>query len=236
MTFSGKTILIVGGNSGIGLALQQQLTSQGAAVIVASRSKPASSEVIHISVDVTQDVSVLTDSLPEVVHGVAYCPGTINLKPFARLTEADFLYDWQVNAMGAVRVVQTLIPNLKKAQGASVLFYSSVAANMGMNFHSSVAMAKGALQGLTLSLAAEFASSKIRFNAIAPSLTDTPLAGGLLSSSEKREASAKRHPLGRVGTVQELGKISTFLLSSDADWITGQIISVDGGISVIKNM
>lgn len=239
MRFTGKNILIIGGTSGIGLALQKQLTEQGARVIVASRNTTQQLQeagIQHIGIDVAGDVSELTAALPDVLHGLAYCPGTITLKPFARLTEDDFTKDWQVNVMGAVRVLQAVIPNLKKAQGASVVLYSTVAATMGMNFHSSIAAAKGALQGLTLSLAAEYAAGKIRFNAVAPSLTDTPLAGTLLSTPEKREASDKRHPLGRIGTAEELAKISTFLLSEDAGWISGQIFHVDGGMSSLKTV
>jgi NAD(P)-dependent dehydrogenase (short-subunit alcohol dehydrogenase family) len=163
-----------------------------------------------------------------------YCPGTINLKPFARLTEQDFMHDWQVNVLGAVRVLQQAIKSLKKAQGASVVLYSTVAARVGMNFHASVATAKSAVEGLALSLAAEYASGKIRFNVVAPSLTDTPLAAALLSSPEKREASDKRHPLGRVGTPEELAAITAFLLSNQSAWISGQVLGVDGGMSSLK--
>ena len=237
MDFNGKNIIVVGGTSGIGLAVARQLQSQGANVIVASRKNSdelQASGIRHIVIDTTQDIGILTAELPEALHGVVYCPGTINLKPFARLTEDDFLQDWRVNFMGAVKVLQAAVPNLKKAQGASVVLFSTVAAGTGMNFHASIASAKGALEGLTRSLAAEFAASRIRFNAFAPSLCDTPLAGNLLATPEKREASDKRHPLGRVGTAEELAKMAVFLLSDDAAWITGQIMHVDGGMSALK--
>ncbi len=237
MDFNGKNIIVVGGTSGIGLAVARQLQSQGANVTVASRKNSdelQASGIRHIALDTTQDIGALTAELPEALHGVVYCPGTINLKPFTRLTEEDFLQDWRVNFMGAVKVLQAAVPNLKKAQGASVVLFSTVAAGTGMNFHASIASAKGALEGLTRSLAAEFAASRIRFNAIAPSLTDTPLAGNLLATPEKREASDKRHPLGRVGTAEELAKMAVFLLSDDAAWITGQIMHVDGGMSALK--
>lgn len=237
MDFNGKNILVVGGTSGIGLALAGQLQGRGANVTVASRKDPSglqASGIRHIVFDATQSAGALTGQLPETLHGVVYCPGTINLKPFARLTEEDFLHDWQVNFMGAVKVLQAAVPGLKKAQGAGVVLFSTVAAGTGMNFHASIASAKGALEGLTRSLAAEFAASRIRFNAIAPSLTDTPLAGNLLSTPEKREASDKRHPLGRVGTPDELARMAVFLLSDDATWITGQIMHVDGGMSALK--
>lgn len=234
--FEGKNILIIGGSSGIGLALAKQLTRQGATVINASRH--ASKELSqtgakHLGIDVTGDISALS-ALPDQLHGLVYCPGTINLKPFARLTEADFMHDLQVNLLGAVRVLQTSIKHLKKAQGGSVVFYSTVAARAGMNFHASVATAKSALEGLALSLAAEYAASHIRFNVIAPSLTNTPLAGNLLSSPEKKENADKRHPLGRIGTAEEIAALTSFLISESASWITGQVISVDGGMSAIK--
>jgi len=237
MDFNGKNILIVGGTSGIGLAVVQQLHSQGATVIVASRTDSPDLQALgikHIALDVTQNTDALSAQLPETLHGVVYCPGTINLKPFARLTENDFMHDWQVNVMGAIKVLQVAVPNLKKAQGAGVVLFSTVAAGTGMNFHASIASAKGALEGLTRSLAAEYAASRIRFNAIAPSLTDTPLAGNLLSTPERREASDKRHPLGRIGNAGELAKMAVFLLSEDAGWITGQIMHVDGGMSALK--
>jgi NAD(P)-dependent dehydrogenase (short-subunit alcohol dehydrogenase family) len=234
--FMGKTIAVIGGSSGIGLALIKQLSTQEATIINVSRhrSQPlASLDIQHISADITGDISALA-TLPDVLHGLVYCPGTINLKPFARLTEQDFMHDWQVNVLGAVRVLQQTIKSLKKAQGASVVLYSTVAARVGMNFHASVATSKSAVEGLALSLAAEYATSKIRFNVVAPSLTDTPLASNLLSSPEKREASDKRHPLGRVGTAEEVAALTAFLLSDQSGWISGQVFGVDGGMSSLK--
>lgn len=234
--FTGKTILVIGGSSGIGLALAKQLTAEGATVINISRHQSEELQklqVQHITADVTGNLGSLS-ALPDLLHGLVYCPGTINLKPFARLTEEDFMHDWQVNVMGAVRVLQLAIKPLKKAQSASVVLYSTVAASVGMNFHASVAAAKSAVEGLALSLAAEYAASNIRFNVIAPSLTDTPLAVNLLSSPEKREASGKRHPLNRVGTPEEIAALTIFLLSGQSTWISGQVFGVDGGMSSLK--
>jgi 3-oxoacyl-[acyl-carrier protein] reductase len=171
---------------------------------------------------------VLTD-LPEVIHGVVYCPGSINLRPFNRLTAQDFLNDFQQNVLGAIAVIQYLLPRLKKADGASIVLFSTVAVKIGMPFHASIAAAKGAVEGLAKSLAAELATSKIRVNVIAPSLTDTPLASALLSSDEKREAAAKRHPLNSIGSADEIGQLVAFLIQDNSRWITGQVIGVDGG-------
>lgn len=237
--FEGKNILVVGGTSGIGLELTNQLAAQGAAVWVASRNASGSglpAGVNEIGLDVTGDVSALSSTLPDVLHGLAYCPGTINLKPFARLTDEDFSKDFQINVLGAIRVVRAVLPKLKKAESSSIVFFSTVAARVGMNFHTSVATAKSALEGLTVSLAAELAANRVRVNAVAPSLTDTPLAGNLLSTPEKREASDKRHPLGRVGTPADIAGMAFFLLSDQAAWLSGQILHVDGGMSTLRSV
>ncbi|MBC8111501.1 MAG: SDR family oxidoreductase, partial [Verrucomicrobia bacterium] len=225
--FSGKNILVVGGSSGIGLALVKKLKTNGATVISASRHQGDLPEgVQHISIDVTQDISALAGVLPEALHGVAYCPGTINLKPFARLTEEDFLNDFKINVLGAVKVLQTALLKLKNAENASIVLFSTVAVQTGLSFHASIATAKGGIEGLAVSLAAELAPNKIRVNAIAPSLTETPLAGNLLSTPEKKEASNKRHPLGRYGTAEELAGVANFLLSDDSSWMTGQVLHI----------
>jgi len=126
------------------------------------------------------------------------------------------------------------LPRLKKSENASIVLFSTVAVQTGFNFHSQVAVSKGAIEGLSRSLAAEFAP-KIRVNAIAPSLTDTGLASKLLSSEEKKQANAERHPLKKIGTPKDIAEMAVFLLSEKANWITGQILHVDGGMSSIKN-
>jgi 3-oxoacyl-[acyl-carrier protein] reductase len=234
----GKNILVVGGSSGIGLAVAKQLIEQGANVLTASRHTTEALTQLgatHLPVDVTGDIQALS-ALPDILHGLVYCPGTINLKPFTRLTEADFMQDMQVNVFGAIRVLQVGIKHLKKASGASVVFFGTVAARTGMNFHASVATSKSALHGLAVSLAAEYASSAIRFNVIAPSLTHTPLAGNLLSTPEKKENADKRHPLGRIGTPEEIASLAVYLLSDQASWMTGQWIGMDGGLSTLKTI
>ncbi|TAE05992.1 MAG: SDR family oxidoreductase [Bacteroidetes bacterium] len=227
-----KNILVIGASSGIGLSLAQQLVAENHHVWVASRRKPEVS-ASYLPLDITKPIENALDSLPEALHGVAYCPGTINLKPFHRLTEEEFLQDFQVNVMGAVRVLQAVFPRLRK-EGGSVVLFSTVASALGMNFHSSIAIAKSAIEGLTKSLAAEWATYQIRVNAIAPSLTDTPLASKILTNDEKRETSGKRHPLGRVGKAEEVAELAHFLLSDKTAWITGQIIGIDGGMGSLK--
>ncbi|MBD1366910.1 SDR family oxidoreductase [Mucilaginibacter sp. ZT4R22] len=236
MNFNNKNILVVGGSSGIGLAIIKQLSAKGATVYNASRSVSAEwpNGVNHIPLDVLDDASQLAGLLPEQLHGLVYSVGSINLKPFNRLSKDDFLNDYRLNVLGAAAVIQQSLKALKNAGEASVVLFSTVAATVGMGFHASIASAKGAINGLTISLAAELSPNHIRVNAVAPSLTDTPLAKNLLSSDEKREASAKRHPLGKFGTPDDLAAAAIFLLSGDSSWITGQILGVDGGLSSIK--
>ncbi|GAB4034142.1 SDR family NAD(P)-dependent oxidoreductase [Spirosoma jeollabukense] len=231
----GKNILIIGGSSGIGYALANQLHQQGATLFTAGRRVPEGIPATHMSWDVLQTpaADALTQ-LPEVLHGLVYCPGTINLKPFHRLAIDDYRTDLEINVLGAVAAVHAAYVALKAAKGSSVVLFSTVAAKLGMGLHSSVSVAKSAVEGLTKSLAAEFAPSNIRVNAIAPSLTDTPLAKNLLSSDEKRESANKRHPLNRIGSPDDIASMAAYLLSDQASWVTGQIIGVDGGMGSIK--
>ncbi|GAB5524867.1 MAG: SDR family oxidoreductase [Roseivirga sp.] len=233
MSLTNKNLLIVGGSSGIGKRLATLAQAEGANVIVASRSNPDLNGVTHIPLDVTEmDASIA--GLPEVLHGVVYAPGTINLKPFHRLPLEVFQQDLEINVMGAIKVLQASFKSLKAAKGASVVLFSTVAAKLGMNFHSSIATSKGAIEGLGKSLAAEWAVHGIRVNMLAPSLTDTPLAERLLATPEKQEASNKRHPIGRFGKSEDLAHMAKLLLSDEGSWITGQVIGIDGGVGSLK--
>lgn len=224
----GHNIVIIGGNSGIGKALAEALRGMGAEIFLYSKSGEGTT-----SLDITQDFSEIPN-LPEIIDGLVYCPGTINLKPFHRITLDEFKEEMEVNFFGAVRVLQACMKGLKKSSHASVVLFSTVAVQTGMGFHAGISSAKGAVEGLVRSLAAEWAPSGIRVNSIAPSLTDTPLAEKILSSPEKMEASAKRHPLGRVGSPEDIAEAALYLLSEKSSWVTGQIFHVDGGMSVLK--
>ena len=151
---------------------------------------------VHFSFLNVLDQPIKLDYLPEKLDGLAYCPGSINLRPFSRLSTASFEEDYKLQVLGAVSVLQEVLPNLKSADKASVVFFSTIAVQMGFNFHAQVAASKGAIEGLTRSLAAELAPG-IRVNAIAPSITDTPLANKLLADDKKKEANAKRHPAAK---------------------------------------
>jgi NAD(P)-dependent dehydrogenase (short-subunit alcohol dehydrogenase family) len=228
-----KNILIIGGSSGIGLALAEQLAPHNK-VFIASRSGDAVQhlDIQHISYDATQD-DLDTSQLPEELHGFIYCPGSINLRPFKGLKLEAFQSDFEVNVLGAVRSLKSVLSHLSASGNAAVVLYSTVAVQTGMPFHSSVAASKGAIEGLTRSLAAEFAP-KIRVNAIAPSLVDTPLASKFLNNEAKMDKAKERHPLGRVGSAKEIAQATTFLLGEESSWMTGRVLQLDGGIGNLK--
>lgn len=229
----GKNILIVGGSSGIGLALAEHLSSQNT-VYVASRSDKAVQHlaVHHIRYDATQE-ELDVSRLPEQLHGFIYCPGSINLRPFKGLKLEAFQSDFEINVLGAVRSLKSVLGLLSASGDAAVVLYSTVAVQTGMPFHSSVASSKGAIEGLTRSLAAEFAP-KIRVNAIAPSLVDTPLASKFLNNEAKIDKANERHPLGRIGNAREIAQATTFLLGEESSWMTGRVLQLDGGIGNLK--
>ncbi len=220
-----KRILIVGGNTGIGKTLNELLFADGHETHLISRSQS--------NVDVL-DEEPNFPSIEGSIDALVYCPGSINLKPFRGLKMADFQHDLNVNYLGAIKTIKHFLPNLKESSSASITLFSTVAVQKGMHFHSSIAGAKGAVEGLTRALAAELAP-KIRVNCIAPSLTDTPLAEKLLRNEKQREGAEQRHPLKSMGEASDIAHMAHFLLSDRAQWISGQIINVDGGMSSLSN-
>ena len=227
--------LIIGGSSGIGKEIASQLANAGHTVYATYNSKVLNSSIPTLTYHPLNvlDLELNFDFLPEILDGVVYCPGSISLRPFNRIRPEDFMNDYNLQVIGAIKTIQAVLPKLKDAENPAILLFSTIAVQMGLNFHSQVAASKGAIEGLTRSLAAEFAP-KIRVNCIAPSLTDTPLAASLLNTDQKIEANAQRHPLKRIGNVKDIANMIDFLLSDKSTWITGQILHVDGGMSSIK--
>lgn len=230
-----KNILIIGGSSGIGASLIEKFTNDPNYRVIATFNQgniPTAQNIKTFKFDVLSDTLDLS-ILPEAIDGVVYCPGSINLLPFHRIKLDAFRADFELQVMGAIKIIQTILPHLKKSISASIVFFSTVAVQSGFNFHTQVAASKGAIEGLTRSLAAELAP-KIRVNAIAPSLTDTPLASKLLGSDEKKQANAERHPLKKIGTSENMAEVVEFLLSEKSQWMSGQIMAIDGGISTLR--
>lgn len=227
-----KNILLIGGSYGIGLEIAKQMSEHHNVIIASRTNENIPSNIQHIHFDASTN-AIAEIELPETIDGFIYCPGSINLKPFKRLSPEAFQKDLDINFMALVKIVQGLLPKLLNADQASLVFFSTVAVKVGMPFHTSVAAAKGAIEGFAKALAAEYAPS-FRVNVIAPSLTDTPLAGKLLSSDDKKEKMGERHPLKRVGNTTDIANLATFLLSEQSSWMTGQILGIDGGMSTLN--
>ena len=237
-------VLIYGGSGGMGGSIARALSSRGIASHLVGRDAARLAEVAAetgatSSVGDVADPALFERATAEAagaggaLAGLVYAVGSINLKPVARLSDADILRDHEVNALGAFRAVRAALPALKAAEAPSILLFSTVAVAQGFTAHASVAMAKGAVEGLTLALAAELAP-KIRVNCIAPSLTRTRMAAGLLASDQMAKAIGDMHPIPRLGVPDDIGPLAALLLSPDAGWITGQIIGVDGGRSTLR--
>jgi NAD(P)-dependent dehydrogenase (short-subunit alcohol dehydrogenase family) len=225
-----KNILIVGGSKGIGNAiLLQQLEKNK--VYTISRTAPEMSHpnLVHYSLDVLQDTLPEIESLDTLI----YCPGSITLKPIGSLSIDDFRNDFEINVIGAVKVIQKYLAALKKGNQPSILLFSTVAAKLGMPFHASIATAKAGLEGLVKSLGAELASS-IRINAIAPTITETTLAAGILRNDRMKENMVERHPMKGYLQPQEVAEMADFLISEKAKSISGQIFEMDYGIVSFK--
>ena len=227
--------LVIGASSGIAYTLALQLAGSGNKVYATYNKNKFESEnkLIEFHFLNVLDENIPFDFFPDVINGIVYCPGSISLRPFNRIKPEDFESDYQLQVIEAVKTIQAALPKLKNADNASAVLFSTVAEKTGLNFHSLVATSKGAIEGLTRALAAEFAP-KIRVNCVAPSLIDTPLAASLINNDQKTEANAQRHPLKRFGLPKDITDITEFLLSEKSSWIIGQTFSVDGGMSSIK--
>lgn len=225
-----KNIVIIGGSKGIGSAiLLQQLENN--VVYNISRNAPEITHpnLKHFSVD------VLKDTLPEIenIDTLIYCPGSINLKPIASLSIDDFRNDFEINVIGAVKTIQKYLPALKKGNNPSIVLFSTVAAKLGMPFHASIATAKAGVEGLVKSLGAELASV-VRINAIAPTITETSLAAGILRNDRMKENMIERHPMKGYLKPEEVANMANFLISENAKSISGQVFEMDYGIVTFK--
>ena len=227
-----KTYLFAGASSAIAQAVVALMADDN---IIGLSMQPVISSAYATHHQVVDYSKNSLPDIPEPLDGLVYFSGTINLKPFNRISEDDFLNDYRINALGAVNVIQKYLSNLKNASSASIVLMSTVAASQGMPYHASISMAKAAIEGLTIALAAELAPN-IRVNAVAPSLTQTPLAEKLLNAPEKMEASNKRHPLKRIGQPEDIANAVHFLLTDSSAWMTGQVLNVDGGMSKVRSL
>lgn len=229
-----KNYFIVGHSSGIGKALTELLSADNKIFGTYYKSNfdfqnpNVSSHYLNV-LDEKYDLNFLPDS----IDGLVYCPGSINLKPFERIKETEFIDDYKLQVLGAIKIIQYIIPKLKKGNYPSIVLFSTVAVQTGFKFHSIVSLSKGAIEGLTKSLAAEYAP-KIRVNCIAPSLTDTPLASGFINTEEKLIQNSERHPMKSIGAAEDIASLAAFLLSEKSKFITGRIFHIDGGIGVLK--
>ncbi len=227
-----KQFALVGGSHGIGSELLKKWIAAGHRVHVAAR-EPDALRSLGCECQFFDASQPGPLTWPDRLDGLVYCPGTITLKPFARCTPDDFLRDYQINVLGAVAALQSALPALKQSSQASVVLFSTVAVAQGMAFHASIAAAKGAIEGLARSLAAEWAP-RIRVNVVAPSLTRTPLAEPLLNTDSKAQAAAMRHPLQQVGEPEDVAQLVDFLVSEASRFITGQVLRPDGGLSALR--
>ena len=223
-----KTIAIIGGSYGIGNAIAKEMSQSNQVITMCRSNLDKLDNHQHYQID------VLADQLPEIesLNGLVYCPGSINLKPFKRFKLDDFKSDFEINVLGAVKVIQHYLRALANGNG-SVVMFSTVASQMGMPFHASIASSKSAVEGLAKSLAAEFAN-QIRFNVVAPTVTDTPLAQKLLKNDKQKELMKERHPLKHYLQPEKVSKLVTYLLSDDASAISGRVFTIDAGLVTIK--
>lgn len=235
------TTLIYGATGGIGSVLARSLVASGEAVHLVGRNAErleALGQELNsgITMGDVLDGDVFARAVADAggpLQGLVYAVGSITLKPLGRTADDDFLHDFRLNAMGAAQAIRAALPALKAAEQASIVLFSSVAVSLGFASHASIAMAKGAVEGLTRSAAAELAP-KIRVNCIAPSLTRTPLAAHLTATEQLSASLAQMHPLQRLGEAEDMASLAEFLLSRKAGWITGQVIGVDGGRSSLS--
>ncbi|MCS7204184.1 MAG: SDR family oxidoreductase [Leptospiraceae bacterium] len=229
--------LIIGASGGIGKKIAEILSREPENQLILTYNKHPIQEfpsATKIQYNVLENHNPFENLNLSSLDGLVYTPGAILLKPFDRISPEEFKNDFELQVLGAAKTIQYVLKYLKQSQKASIVLFSTVATKIGMSFHSLVSTSKSAIEGLTLSLAAEFAPH-IRVNCIAPSITNTPLASGFLNTEQKVKNLSDRHPLKRIGSPEDIAELTVFLLSPKSSWITGQVIPVDGGMSTIRN-
>jgi len=226
-----KNIVVIGGSHGIGRSLIGLLPEEYRIFMVSrTLDEGPGPNVTHYSADITE-ATPESIPFPERIDGLVYCPGSIQLKPFKMLGLETFEQEMSINFFSLVKLTRHLIERM--AEGSSIVYFSTVAVGLGMPFHTSIAAAKGAVEGFARSLAAEYAP-KVRVNVLAPSLVDTPLSARLLNNDRKKEQMAERHPLKKVGRPEDIARMAALLLSEESGWITGQVFGIDGGLSTLN--
>ena len=232
--------VIIGATGSIGSSLARSLVESGDQVHLAGRDEASLSELAnelnstYTTCDVLEENfsdKIINDLKDEQINGLAYCVGSIDLKPLKLTKKSDFMQSFNLNLVSATEAIKSLADNLKSNKGSIVLF-STVAVKQGFPNHAIVSSAKGAIEGLTLALAAEYAPN-LRVNCIAPSLTNSKISNFLLKNEKMAESIAKMHPLKRIGNGNDSSSMAKFLLNEESSWITGQIIGVDGGRSSV---
>ncbi len=237
---SEKKILVFGGSGSIGRALAIKLKEINYSPIILARNED---ELKNISEEIkcefricdvlnTDRIREISEEFKDNLFGIAYCVGSINLKPLKITKDEDFIDSFKINTLGAINVIKLNQEALAKNNG-SILLYSTIAVKQGFTNHTIISTAKGAIEGLTLSLAAEFAP-KIRVNCIAPSLTDAKMTQKIISNDTIKKAIENMHPLPKIGSGEDFSDIGSFLLSEKNSWITGQIFHIDGGRSTLR--
>lgn len=227
-----RNILLIGGSHGIGNAIVQHMHTDNNLFVASRENENLPAGVTHIPFNALED-ELDTSALPSQLHGFVYCPGSINLKPFKMLKQSHFEDDMNINFFALLKVTRSVLPLLTASGAGSMVYFSTVAVGTGMPFHTSVAAAKGAIEGFAKALAAEYAPT-VRVNVIAPSLVDTPLAGRLLNNDAKKEKMGEMHPLKRVGNVNDVASLAAYLLNQNEGWMTGQVLGIDGGKSTLS--